>query len=91
VHFTARSRCSDGFVIRPQRGIDNFGDPRFKRRRIAPTFFRNEPFGENVEGLSPRLTSVLRPADGVARLAFQSIGRRIDKARASEPDKTQMG
>jgi hypothetical protein len=28
------------------------GQEKFNSRSVAPTFFRNEPYGENVEGLS---------------------------------------
>ena len=29
----------------------NTNQKKFNSRPVAPTFFRNEPFGENVEGL----------------------------------------
>jgi hypothetical protein len=31
---------------------------KFNSRLVAPTFFRNKPFGENVEGLSHRCTKI---------------------------------
>jgi len=38
----------------PQIGspAPDFPEKKFNSRLVAPTFFRNEPFGENVEGLS---------------------------------------
>ena len=37
---------------KPSLPARDSGEKKFNSRLVAPTFFRNEPFGENVEGLS---------------------------------------
>ncbi len=49
-----------------------FVNPRFKRRTVAPTVFRIEPFGQMVEGLSSR-------ADGSCtfKIGFNERGAKV--------------